>query len=347
MVTTAAAISLIKVAEGYRADAYFDTKGIPTIGHGTTVYSDGNPVQIGDETNHDDAERELFFHVRKEVEPTLEKLFGDVALQPNQRDALASFIYNLGPNMEGKYPTLYRMVHEGAPDSEIALQLVKYRDKGTDGELGLYRRRVAEALMWHGLPIDRAWGIELSNNVLDVISEARAESDLFEEPSLEPDELPETDPIEPNEGLPSYWDKLTESEQAEYLNMQQIANVTGEAQPPIRAVVDVQPAVRAVEIADVPYLDTETPMVKPIEESQRGQGFAKTEIGKQVAGTAVIGTAANSVGMLEPIVAFVDRYPKETIAWTFFGLLILGVICFYFGKWQRRKGENEATELLA
>ena len=351
MVTTPAAISLIKFAEGYRPEAYLDTKGIPTIGHGTTVFADGTPVQIGDETNPDDAERELFFHVRKEVEPTLEKLFGDVALQPNQRDALASFVYNLGPDKDEKYPTLYKLVRDGAPDDEIAKQLVKYRDRGTDGELGLYRRRVAEALMWQGLPIERAWGIELSDDVLDVIAEVRAENGLFveDEPvtALDPDELPETDTIEPGEDLPSYWGKLTESEQAEYLNMQQMANVTGEPQPPIRAVVDVQPTVRAVEIADVPYLDTETPMVKPIEESQRGRGYAKTETGKQIGGVAVIGTAATSVGMLEPVVAFVDKYPKETIAWTFFGLLILGVICFYFGKWQRQKGEDEATDLLS
>ena len=61
---------------------------------------------------------------------------------------------------------------------------------------------------------------------------------------------------------------------------------------------------------------------------------------------ALPGTAAVAVGAVEPVVSFVDRYPKETILWVFVTLTVLGLIYYMFGKWQRERGEDEATDLL-
>lgn len=350
MNTTPALASLIKTVEGFRPEAYFDGEGIPTIGYGTTVYSDGTPVQIGDSIDHEQAEREVFHYIRNTVEPTLERHFSDVKLEPNQRDALGSFIYNLGPDKDGKYPTLHRLIVDGSSAEEIARQFVKYRNKDSSSERGLYRRRVAEALMFQGLPYERGLGIALEDDVLDIIAEVRGNAvsdELFDPPvtAIEPDELPETDLIEPFEDMPTYWDKLTEAEQTEFLNRQQSANITGEAQPPVR--VAVEPRANAIAIEAVPYLDNPEPKVKPIEASQRGRGYAKTQTGRDVGVVAVGGTAATAIGAMEPAVKFVDKYPKETIAYVFFAMLVFGVLYYYYGLWQRQKGEDEAEDLLS
>lgn len=358
MSTTPAAISLIGAFEGFGPHAYLDPLGIPTIGKGTTRYRDGATVQLGDEISEEDADRELFFHLREKVEPVLESVFGKVDLQPNQRDALASFIYNLGGDADKKYPTLKRLILDGASNESIARQLVEYRNVGTDAELGLYRRRVAEACMWCGVPYDSAFGVELTDDVMDIIASARGnmdraagpesvEKDLFEADELTPDDLPNADFIEADEGQPSYWDKLTEPEQTEYLNRHQRAVLTGEAQPPVRSTIAIRPTIRPVEIKNVPYIENPKPKVKPIEASQRGRGYAKTETGRGLGIVATGGTAATAVGAMEPAVKFVDKYPKETIAYVFFGLLIFSVSYYYYGKWQRQKGEDEATDLLA
>ncbi len=41
-------LDLIKKWEGFRANAYLDPVGIPTIGYGTIRYPNGQKVQMGD-----------------------------------------------------------------------------------------------------------------------------------------------------------------------------------------------------------------------------------------------------------------------------------------------------------
>ena len=86
--------------------------------------------------------------------------------------------------------------------------------------------------------------------------------------------------------------------------------------------------------------------MKPIEDSQRGKGYAKTQTGKEPGAAGVIGTGAVAVGAVEPVVAFVDKYPKDTILWVFVVLSILGFGYYMYGRWQRTKGEDEAKDLL-
>lgn len=335
MQTTLAAINLIKEFEGFRPHAYLDPLGVPTIGYGTTIWSDGLKVQLGDSIGHDEAERELFTHVRKEVEPTLTRLFGDLPLQVGQRDALASFIYNLGPDADKKYPTLVSLVRSGAGIESIARQLVKYRNKGSSAEEGLHRRRVAEALMFAGLNSEHAKNVELDDDVMDVLVKAGLQ-----------------------QPLPKGYEGLSPNEQTEWLNKNESAKIKGEPAPPItpdvlpgppaiKPALKVQQRVNKVAIGDVPYIENPTPSVKRIEDSQRGKGYAKSEAGKNIGSVAVIGTASTAVGAMEPVVRFVDKYPKDTIAMVFVGLLIFGVIYYYYGQWQRQKGEDEAEDYLA
>ena len=103
---------------------------------------------------------------------------------------------------------------------------------------------------------------------------------------------------------------------------------------------------KRVPIAAVEYLDNPEPEVKPIEDSQRGKGYAKTQTGKELGAAGVIGTGAVAVGAVEPVVAFMDKYPKDAILWVFVVLSILGFGYYMYGRWQRTKGEDEARDLL-
>ena len=339
MQTTMLAISLIKEFEGYVPEAYIDPVGVPTIGYGTTRWSDGERVQLGDTIGHDEAESELFKHVRKEVEPTLSKHFSEANLQPNQRDALASFVYNLGPDVEGKYATLHRLVLAAAPADIIARQLVKYRNKGSAAEKGLYRRRVAEALMWAGLPWERAQSVEMEDDVVDVLNEVRAEHDLFE-------------PEEASDALAENYEDMTPNEKTEYLNERELEKLGGEVEaipaPPSAkpAAVKVLPPVEVVELNDVPYISNPTPGSKKVAHSRRGRGFAKQEVAKHAGFVAAGGWAAESVGAVEPTVKFVEKYSSATIAWVFLAIGVFAVGYYFFGKWQQQLGEDEAEDHL-
>ena len=163
MQTTPQTVDVIKRFEGFRPEPYYDSAGVITIGYGTArQYRDGHPIQIGDEIDEPTAEEELVIHVRERVEPAMAKIFGGVPLTFSQRDALASFMYNLGHGNPKKYETLVRLVKDRRPDAEIMDQLVKYRLAGGKRQLGLYRRRLAECCVWLGRPWEPAmnatWG---------------------------------------------------------------------------------------------------------------------------------------------------------------------------------------------
>ncbi|MEL6663358.1 MAG: lysozyme [Pseudomonadota bacterium] len=149
MQTSLAAVNLITAFEGYSPDAYICPGGKWTIGAGLTRYRDGEPVQPGDTIGHVEAEEELFHYIRNEVEPALDDIFPGAMLDLGTRDALASFIYNIGPDWEGAWPTLKRRVDEGDKDA-ICDQLLEYCYSNGKKLLGLYRRRLAEACMVQG-----------------------------------------------------------------------------------------------------------------------------------------------------------------------------------------------------
>lgn len=311
MQTTLAAISLIRDFEGFRPEAYLDPKGIWTIGSGLTRWSDGKPVGPGDEISEERDEEEMFHHIRKEVEPALDRHFGQTNLMPSQRDALASFVYNLGPDADGAYPTLKRLIVDGAPLSDVARQWVKYRNKGSSFELGLYRRRVAEVLMWAGLPWEGAKDIQLSDSVQEMLDKALDAQNLFEEeePALPP-------PPEPVEEI-----ALPEP-------------VIGTAPP--------SPNTRTPN--DVPYkVDTEAGS-KPMEESKRFWGTMLEAVGHfmRTWSARVAGGAGVTVGFFGDVLKnpAVILIVAAAISWLVFFLVT------HHGRKLKKQGETEATQLL-
>lgn len=83
---------LIKKYEGCKLKAYKCPAGVWTIGYGTTVYPDGNPVKSGDTCTAEKAEAYLNDYLNKNVRPKI----ADLKLTRNQQEALESLIYNIG-----------------------------------------------------------------------------------------------------------------------------------------------------------------------------------------------------------------------------------------------------------
>lgn len=93
-----------KLMEGLRLEPYLDSEDVPTIGFGTTRYSDGVKVTIEDSPiTEERANLEFDYYMEKEVEPQLNKYDW---LNDNQREALASLIYNCGV-LSKKCPKLH------------------------------------------------------------------------------------------------------------------------------------------------------------------------------------------------------------------------------------------------
>ena len=344
---TPSALLLIKEWEQFKPQTYFDSAGVPTIGFGITKFSNGDRPAIGDEISEDEAEAELFHYIRNSVEPTLTAHFDGVPLQPNQRDALGSFLYNLGGNAK-KWPTLKKLIHAEAPSDAIADQFMKYRKAGGKVLLGLHRRRLAEALVWLGMGWDQASGYARNASLEQdwrafapqTIDTPDIDAEIFEELEI-PKRGNAMEPItDPTPETP-----LTT---ADLNNMSLESSKTGR---PIDYGVPLTSMSKKVPVEAVQYLADEDKQpgnitVKRIEDSKRGKGYAKSEMGKSQIIVGAGGTAAAAIGAAEPVVKFVDRYSFNTIATVFIALTVLGVILYAYGKWERERGEDEAEDVL-
>ena len=89
-------LDLIKKYEGFRAYAYRDVTGLPTIGYGTTHYVGGRAVTMQDH-NIDPTTAEIV--LRSEVDAiyghAVNAFFPD-GIEQDKFDALVSFCYNMG-----------------------------------------------------------------------------------------------------------------------------------------------------------------------------------------------------------------------------------------------------------
>lgn len=156
-------IEIIKEFEGYyekledgRARAYKDPIygwDVPTIGYGTTKYPDGRKVQQGDIITHDEAEKYLIWEIDRLCRPALEKIPTWKQMNVNQRGALYSFAYNLGAYFysNADFQSITKVCDSPDRWGDLAWvkeQFVKYRNPGSSAEIGLRRRREAEATLF-------------------------------------------------------------------------------------------------------------------------------------------------------------------------------------------------------
>jgi lysozyme len=149
MKINAAAIALIKEFEGFRAETYLDSAGIPTIGYGTTAAAGvGIVPKPGMRISEPDAEEYLHAALSRfaaKVAPLLKR-------EPteNQYGAMMSLAYNIGPGAFSKSSVLRRF---NAGDIAGAADAFLMWNKATVGEKkvvlrGLVRRREAERALF-------------------------------------------------------------------------------------------------------------------------------------------------------------------------------------------------------
>lgn len=135
MRTSQRGLSLIKLFEGLRLQAYQDSVGVWTIGYGAT-----RGVKPGMTITKEQAERMLLNDVQR-FEPEVERLI-TAPLSQNQWDALVCFTYNLGAaNLESS--TLRRLLNAG-DYAGAAEQFPRWNKAGGKVLPGLVRRRAAE-----------------------------------------------------------------------------------------------------------------------------------------------------------------------------------------------------------
>ena len=278
---------LLKTLEGCRTQAYFCPAGIATIGIGTTRYRNGDPVRIGDEITEDEAELELFNYMRDKVEPALNKHFAGLPLQPLQRDALASFMFNLGPNGR-KWPTLKRLICEQAGDEAISDQWMKYHNAGGKPSLGLYRRRLLEVMMWHGIAWDDAyedaWSANITADWRSYVDWQAESKTFFDDPDL----------VIPVRGADPTPDTPMTMDDAQYLGAQ-TAGFTGT----FGDFVAHRSAVRQKHVISVPHVDVNQPP-KRMEDSKTHKGLSKADSGREgLTAGAVITSGATVLAAVE------------------------------------------------
>ncbi len=366
MLTTPALTQFLQLREGFRKHAYDDAKpnveltedteieGTLTIGYGTTFYPDGRKVSWDDKVTKSEATDYLENYIKTIVEPALENII-HVPLTGFQYDALGSLIYQYG---EGEVSSwrLPKRINAGEDWEKIVLEWIN----GTvmwKGSPLFWGRRVMEVFMFLGLNWSAGSNVPSDMNIIDAVqdmgfdgnlpkpgpahtpteTEYAYDEDLFNELEIKKSGEVITDPT-PEDG----W---TTSD----LNIASAESLrTGK---PIDYGVPMTKLTKKTPVESVHYLADEDKKpgnvtVKPIEESRRGRGYAKSEMGKQGMIAGAGGSAAVAIGAAEPVVRFVDKYPSNTIAIVFAGLLLFGLGLHFYGKWERARGEDGAEDLL-
>ena len=133
---------MIKMFEGFRAKPYKCPAGVPTIGYGSTFYSNGKKVTLKDKPITEQDATNLLTTVVTNFSSGVSKLL-KIQVTQNQFDALVDFAYNVGiGNL--KSSTLLKKVN-AKNFSGAALEFIKW-NKAYDGKVlpGLTKRRTAE-----------------------------------------------------------------------------------------------------------------------------------------------------------------------------------------------------------
>jgi len=142
------AAEVIKEFEGYSSEPYLCPSGIPTIGYGNTMYTNGDRVTMDDkEIDKKEAEKMLLDTI-KSVEKQVKNVV-EVKLPAHKLAALISFTYNVGIGNFSK-STLLAWLNSNPDYSEIPSQFRRWNKGGGRVLKGLVRRREAEVEIWEG-----------------------------------------------------------------------------------------------------------------------------------------------------------------------------------------------------
>lgn len=129
---------LIKKYESCRLTAYKCPAGVWTIGYGTTVYPNKQPVREGDRISRAEAEAFLTMYIKQNIKlPT--------GLNQNQQEALTSLIYNIGQGAFDRSSLKKAII---AQDWKAVYKNWDWVTGGGKFLKGLAKRRAEELLMF-------------------------------------------------------------------------------------------------------------------------------------------------------------------------------------------------------
>ena len=138
-----ATVNLVKEFEGFSANTYIDTSGLPVIGYGQTKIN-GATVSMGQYITQAQADLALeqeLYHIQKLVKSHIR-----VELNPYQLGALTSLVYNAGTRVLTN-STLARKLNAG-DYAGAAREFPRWNKANQGGRLvafpGLTKRRLAE-----------------------------------------------------------------------------------------------------------------------------------------------------------------------------------------------------------
>jgi len=142
MIPSQNGINLIKKWEKFKANSYLCPAGVPTIGYGSTFWTDGRRVRLGQTVTLQEAEKLMAYFLANVIH------FIPDNVNQNQFDAICSLIYNIGVANFRK-STLLKKVKENPDDLSIRDEFMKWTLHRKNGQLvpsnGLKNRRKEEA----------------------------------------------------------------------------------------------------------------------------------------------------------------------------------------------------------
>lgn len=154
------AIDFIHSFEQIRFKAYPDPgskDGTPwTIGWGSTTDMEGKPIRPGTVWTREQADKKFAQDLAK-FEAGVNKLIAGTPTTQNQFDALVSFAYNVGLDIdedtkaEGLGDSTLLKHHKAGRYDSAAAEFVKWNKNDGKVMRGLTRRRLAEADMYRGV----------------------------------------------------------------------------------------------------------------------------------------------------------------------------------------------------
>ena len=137
------AASLCRQFEGFRSKPYLCPAGVPTIGYGSTYYSDGRKVTLNDPLiSQEDANALLLVELNHTYLPGVLRNCPILATDEKKCNAIVDFVYNLGIGRL-QTSTLKRKIN--SQEWEAAQEQLMLWTKGGGKVLpGLLKRRQAE-----------------------------------------------------------------------------------------------------------------------------------------------------------------------------------------------------------
>jgi lysozyme len=142
---------MIRAAEGLSLKAYLDPLGIPTIGIGTTLGWDDQPIQLGMSIT----ESEAWQFFERDCDRFVQGLRSSIKVKVTGKQAAAvlDFAYNVGVNAFAE-STLLKCINSHKSVQEIQFQFNRWN---ADKLEGLRRRRLAEGWLWEGKDFSEEW----------------------------------------------------------------------------------------------------------------------------------------------------------------------------------------------